>query len=102
MVNGDKYFDAAIKRAAKKIKKEGRVEVQISSSNGRYGITIFDDYYEAGEGTIIDASGLALEVMRTIEKTHKKTLVMQKTQADVSKESLTGIMSIVITEDDYG
>lgn len=99
MVKGDKYFDAAVNRVAEKVKNDGRFEVQISSRNGRYGITIFNDHYDAGPGTIVEASGLALETLRAIEKIYGKPLAMQKTQADVSLESLTGVMSIVITED---
>lgn len=99
MVKGDKFFDAAVHQVADKLKSDGKFEIQISSLNGRYGITIFNDHYDAGLGTMVEASNLALETLRAIEKIYCKPLAMKKTQSDVSLESLTGVMSIAITED---
>ncbi|WP_432372802.1 hypothetical protein ACRPHP_07180 [Pantoea allii] len=97
-VKGDKYYENAIKRAAMQIKRSHIFDCQVSSNGKTFGITLYDDYYEAGAGNIADAADLALATLHEIHKVYGKYLAMYKTQADVSTETLSGVMSIRMIE----
>lgn len=98
-VKGDKYYENAIKRAAKQIKTSHMFDCQVSSNGETFGITLYDDYYEAGSGNIADAADLALATLHEIHKVYGKYLAMYKTQSDVSIETLSGVMSIRMIEE---
>jgi hypothetical protein len=98
-VKGDKYYESAVKGAADEIGFNGSFECQISSRKGRFGITLFNEYYDAGKGNIADAANLALATMHEISKIYGKALSMQKTQMDVSVATLNGVMSIRMEEE---
>lgn len=98
-VKGDKYYELAIKRAAKQIEWDHMFDCQVSSNGKSFGITLYDEYYDAGPGDISDAAGLALATLHEIHKVLGKYLAMYKTQSDVSTESLSGVMSIRMIEE---
>lgn len=98
-VKGDKYYTEAVSRAASAIRNDGHFECQVSSRDGKFGITLFDEHYAAGSGDITDAAGLALATLHEIAGVYGKPLAMQKTQMDLSIETLTGVMSIRIQEE---
>ncbi len=98
-VKGDKHYVAAVKCAADEIGFTGSFDCQISSGNGRFGITLFNEYYDAGNGDISDAAGLALATLHEIANVYGKPLAMHKTQMDVNTATMTGIMSIRMQEE---
>ncbi|MGQ3902997.1 hypothetical protein [Mixta calida] len=98
-VKGDAYYISAVQGAADEISFKGSFDCQISSMNGRFGITLFDEYYDAGEGDISDAANLALATLHEIANVYGKPLAMHKTQMDVSTATMTGIMSIRMQEE---
>lgn len=98
-VKGDKYYESAVKGAADEIGFNGSFECQISSRNGRFGITLFSEHFDAGKGDISDAASLALATLHEVSKVYGKPLAMQKTQMDVSVATMTGVMSIRMEEE---
>jgi hypothetical protein len=98
-VKGDKYYKSAVKGAADEIGFKGSFDCQISSRKGRFGITLFNEHYEAGKGDISDAANLALATLHEVAKVYGKPLSMHKTQMDVSTETMTGVMSIRMEEE---
>lgn len=98
-VKGDKFYTEAVSIAANAIRNHGHFECQVSSRNGKFGITLLDEHFTAGSGDITDAAGLALATLHEIAAVYGKPLSMQKTQMDLSTETLTGVMSIRMEEE---
>ncbi|UBB12377.1 hypothetical protein [Pantoea eucrina] len=98
-VKGDSYYISAVQGAADEISFKGSFDCQISSMNGRFGITLFDEHYDAGEGDISDAANLALATLHEIASVNGKHLAMYRMQADVSTIDLSGVMSIRMVEE---
>lgn len=98
-VKGDAYYISAVQGAADEIGFKGNFDCQISSRNGRFGITLFDEHYDAGKGDISDAANLALATLHEVAKAYGKPLVMHKTQMDVSVATMSGVMSIRMVEE---
>ncbi|WP_312465740.1 hypothetical protein [Atlantibacter hermannii] len=98
-VKGDAYYISAVQGAADEISFKGSFDCQISSLNGRFGITLFNEHYDAGKGDISDAANLALATLHEVAKVYGKPLAMQKTQMDISIATMTGVMSIRMEEE---
>lgn len=97
-VKGDKFYTEAVSIAADAIRNHGHFECQVSSRDGKFGITLLDEHYTAGSGDITDAAGLALATLHEISAVYGKPLAMYKTQMDLSTEKMTGVMCIRMQE----
>lgn len=99
-VIGDIVYMSAVQVAANLISFKGSFDFQISSMNGRFGITLFDDHYDAGEGDIYDAADLAMETLNVIASVNGSQLTMHKIQCDVCTIKMSGVMFIRMVEEE--